>query len=1056
MSIKTWREEFEEPGSEYRGAPFWAWNGRLDPEELRRQIRVMHRMGLGGFFMHSRVGLDTHYLSEEWFECVEACIDEAEKLDMRAWLYDEDRWPSGAAGGLVTQDPRYRARHVVVTEHVSVAGVGWDASTVAMFTGHVKGAAVTGLKPIAKGKKPGRLTRGRTLLVFRVESQACSDEYNGYTYLDTMNHEAVQRFITVTHEAYRREIGDRFGKRVPGIFTDEPHSAGMRMRPDEGPPSVPWTEALPKVFKQRYGYDLTAHLPELFYDVDGHDHSQARYHYHECRTFLFVDAFGRQIGDWCEKHGLLHTGHLLWEDTLRQQTLLVGDCMRFYEYMQAPGMDLLTEHYRLHDTAKQVTSVARQFGRRWRLTETYGCTGWDFSFEGHKSLGDWQAALGINLRCQHLSLYTMQGEAKRDYPASIHYQSPWWEVYSRVEDYFARLNVVLSRGQEVRDVLLLHPVESMWLLLRKETKEVQEEIRAFEETMQKLRDRLLAENIDFDYGNEEILSRHARIDRKAKDARFVVGEATYKVVVVPLMLTMRTTTLEQLEAFRAVGGQVVFVGAPASYLDAVETERVREFAAQCDRVALSGRRLAPLLAERGRRVSITGPDGTKQLASTLYQLRKDDEAYYLFVCNTGHSRGQHGFGVPDDSMVRDRRTSLEDVRISGFEGCAGRPVELDAETGSSWAVDADRSGKGWIIKTSLPPAGSRLFMIPRKSGRSRRPRRPEYTVKRSNVLENHEWDIILSENNLLVLDCPRYRIEGGPWRGPEEILHTDRKVRAQLGLRPRGGQMIQPWARPVNAKSKTVTVDLIYSFDVTVVPSGACFVGVECPDTMTLAVNGDRLSMDADSGWWCDRSLRRIPLDPNLLRTGTNELRVTCRYDEQHPGLEYVYILGPFGVRVAGRDVRLVAEPTTLRIGDWVRQGFPFYAGSLSYVRSIHARLKADERLFVQIPEYRGSAVRILVNGHVAGIVAWDPPEVDITDYLEQGKGRLQIEVIGHRRNSHGPLHYFEKWPSWTGPDQFVSEGTEWTDDYQLVPCGLMKDPVLLVKIPRPSNLVTV
>ncbi|MCK4276744.1 MAG: hypothetical protein KAX78_09530, partial [Phycisphaerae bacterium] len=107
-------DEFRHPGSEYRGAPFWAWNGKLEPEELRRQIRQMHHMGLGGFFMHSRVGLDTAYLSDEWFQCVSACIDEAEKLDMQAWLYDEDRWPSGAAGGLVTKDVCYRQRRLQV------------------------------------------------------------------------------------------------------------------------------------------------------------------------------------------------------------------------------------------------------------------------------------------------------------------------------------------------------------------------------------------------------------------------------------------------------------------------------------------------------------------------------------------------------------------------------------------------------------------------------------------------------------------------------------------------------------------------------------------------------------------------------------------------------------------------------------------------------------------------------------------------------------------------------------------------------------------------------
>ena len=51
--------DFSQPSALYRGKPFWAWNGKLDPQELRRQIRIMHRMGLGGFFMHSRIGLQT-------------------------------------------------------------------------------------------------------------------------------------------------------------------------------------------------------------------------------------------------------------------------------------------------------------------------------------------------------------------------------------------------------------------------------------------------------------------------------------------------------------------------------------------------------------------------------------------------------------------------------------------------------------------------------------------------------------------------------------------------------------------------------------------------------------------------------------------------------------------------------------------------------------------------------------------------------------------------------------------------------------------------------------
>ncbi len=96
-----------EPGAARRGKPFWAWNGELCAEEIRRQVNVMKEMGFGGFFMHSRAGLRTEYLGNEWMDMVETAVDEAEKLGMEAWLYDEDRWPSGSAGGLVTEDSRF-------------------------------------------------------------------------------------------------------------------------------------------------------------------------------------------------------------------------------------------------------------------------------------------------------------------------------------------------------------------------------------------------------------------------------------------------------------------------------------------------------------------------------------------------------------------------------------------------------------------------------------------------------------------------------------------------------------------------------------------------------------------------------------------------------------------------------------------------------------------------------------------------------------------------------------------------------------------------------------
>ena len=102
------KELFQNPTSEYRGAPFWAWNASLNPEELEEQIEIFREMGFGGFHMHVRQGLETPYLSEEFMDAIQCCVEKAKKEEMLAWLYDEDRWPSGYAGGFVTKQKKYR------------------------------------------------------------------------------------------------------------------------------------------------------------------------------------------------------------------------------------------------------------------------------------------------------------------------------------------------------------------------------------------------------------------------------------------------------------------------------------------------------------------------------------------------------------------------------------------------------------------------------------------------------------------------------------------------------------------------------------------------------------------------------------------------------------------------------------------------------------------------------------------------------------------------------------------------------------------------------------
>lgn len=100
------RQEFKSPGIKYRSRPFWAWNGELSGQELYRQLDVLKEMGFGGAFIHSRVGLETEYMGREWMELVDRCLAYGREIGLEMWIYDEDRWPSGTAGGAVTREKR--------------------------------------------------------------------------------------------------------------------------------------------------------------------------------------------------------------------------------------------------------------------------------------------------------------------------------------------------------------------------------------------------------------------------------------------------------------------------------------------------------------------------------------------------------------------------------------------------------------------------------------------------------------------------------------------------------------------------------------------------------------------------------------------------------------------------------------------------------------------------------------------------------------------------------------------------------------------------------------
>ena len=1011
--MKKMLANFRDPGAEFRGAPFWAWNAKLDPEELVRQIRIFKEMGLGGFFMHARIGLNTPYLSDEWFRCIHACVNEAKKLGMIANLYDEDRWPSGGAGSIVTRDDRYKMRFLVyeILNNVQESKAGGD--TLAWFTASVTGEVDHPIvRQVRRIQDPENFSpRGsRRLLRFARVLGPASTWFNGATYLDTLNPDAVKKFVEVTHETYRKEVGKEFGKTIKAIFSDEPsfwHSGPEK--------SLSWTDAIPARYKELYQEDITDVLPEIFF-TSVKKVSTARHRFYSIITDFFVQAFSKTVGEWCDKNGIRMTGHIFEEDTLAHAVNEVGSPMRFYEYMQMPGIDMLTEHWCIFNTIKQCTSMARQFGKKWRLTETYGCTGWDFPFAGHKSQGDMQYALGINFRCQHLAWYSAEAEAKRDYPASISYQSSWWNKYSLVEDYFARLGAVLSEGEEVRDLLVIHPIESAWM--RFDLFRDDRGLKTRDKQFLSITNTLLEQKLDFDFGEEEILSRHGSV----KAEKLHVNLASYRAVLIPELDTIRRTTLDLLADFVKAGGTVVYLGKVPEYLDGVPSHIPAKIYRKFKSATLADavKRLAPV----ARRVSVEDEAG-KQIQPILVRLADTGKSFTVFLSNYGKSFPADPF---NEKMIRERVLTFDHTKVSFRVPQRGNVYKLDPQTGKIYAVSAKYQDGAYVLNTSFGAWESQLYIITEEKLKAE----PLPLLPALNKLEKlprNGWDYEMDEDNVLVLDKANWRVNGVFGGKEQYILFIDDKLREMLGKTPRNGSMIQPWLRDHTPPEKTLDLELTYNFQIKDVPETDCQLALEHPEFYQIMLNGTALKNDEILRWWVDRSLQCLNIPCSVLQKGRNTLTLRSKYHEKLPGLEAIFLLGQFGVM---NDI-LTKLPKQLMTGSWTEQGLPSYAGNITYSRTVQV---PDGGRVLEFAKWRGVLLGVTINDGEEQLLPWPPYRVE----LPAGEIQLKITVYGSRRNAFGPFYCENPWPAWTGPGEFKKIVMA---QRQIVPCGLLTAPEL-------------
>lgn len=1008
---------FANPPAIDRGAPFWAWNGPLEKEQLFAQLATFKRMGLGGAHLHPRTGLATPYMSEAFLDLVQACAEESDRLGLLTWLYDEDRWPSGFGGGLAVEEKAHWCRHLRLTRTRPLPGEARPTPVhhgaplpqtervfVAAWALMVEGDLLSHTRQLAE---EGELREEEIALYAYLEIAPATTWFNNRQYVDSLNPQAMRRFLDVTHEAYAARFRKRFGRSMPAIFTDEPLFRGqgrLRGPDDEADCQMPWTDTLPESYAAAYDEELLELLPRVLFDCADGSHTRPRWRFWNHLTDRFVQAFAAQLGAWCGEHGLALTGHMMAEGSLADQTRWTGETMRSLRHFQLPGIDMLCDSVE-YATAKQAQSISRQTGAPGVLSELYGVTNWDFPFAGHKRQGDWQAALGVTTRVHHLTWYQMGGESKRDYPASFGQHVPWADRYPVIEEHFARLNAALRSGNPRCRVAMIHPIESYWVAHGPDaSKALREELS---DRFTDLLTWLLESLLDVDLISEATLPELCPIPA---DDRLRVGEMSYEVIVVPPTVTLRSTTLDRIEAFARQGGTVIGFGRQPTLLDGEPSARLMDAVAGWSWRAPSRESLCAALTP-WRDVDLLCL-AREPCAGVVHQLRElPGGEQILFVCRV------------------DKRCACPPARLR----LRGEWLldQLDTATGERAPLPGATVVDGWTEWPVELHVADHLLVHARPGIPADIPSVSSPWQRAMRLPPPHA--VVREERNVLLLDRAAWRIDEGDWQAEEDVLRVDNLARKSVGLPYRHGNIAQPWV--VTPPPPAHRVTLRYALHADAALGGVC-LALEQAAEAQLTLDGAPVRA-RPHGWWLDTAFETVALGE--LPAGDHTLEVTWPFGEG-TGLEACYLLGDFSVRASGVEARLGAPSPHMTWGDIAPQGLAFYGGNVTY--RCRVALPDAARRALSIPSFSGALCTVRAEGRELGPVFREPWRLELPDTL-RGSVELEITCYGNRFNTFGQLHNTVPDYGWWGPASWRTTGDAWCDDYLLRPMGVLEAPVI-------------
>lgn len=1004
-------EKFVNPTNIYRSHPFYSINDLLDSAEIYNQVADFKKAGFGGFYLHSRDGLLTTYLGDDWWKVISAATQSALANDLNVMYYDEDKWPSGFGGGIIPKmNPEFRAKSLVRLKKDT---------------------------PLPNGCKV--LKEDERYCYVEHTAQMGNPKFNGTAYVDLMNPEAVRKFIEVSYQPYIEKYAKVQKHHQLNIFSDEPHIHARyfdRGTPHEGIYS--YSPYVRKRFQEENGYDIFDKI-ELLFEEKG-DWRNVRLKYYRAVAGQFEESYTKQIAEFCAQNNVRYTGHYLGEEKLQKVRNRIGNSMWHYRNMQVPGMDNLglSISGRLI-TARALTSVANQYDTPFRMSELFGISGQNMNFEDRKWIAGWHAVMGVNHFIQHLTLYSMKGLRKRDYPPTFSYHQPYWQYNKKIEDYLGCLSYMTTIGQYQPQILVLYPMETVYA----EGDSDAEINNSFYKLLQKMQ----SLNYDYDLGEEDILSKKAHVE----GGIFVVGAMQYEAVILPRMHTMRASTIQLLNEFIAQGGVVYQTNDFPTMVDGVENEAAfSNLKSKVIKTSLND--LEQELAAHIVPNVIIKNDGDK----IFTQSRTVDEGQLLHLYNTDHV----------NSITAKVKAELMDESMVVWNPSVAKCFRLVADEDGFFEINIDPSSSIFITSGDLSDDAPEIidtYQLP---------------AEKTTVIElKDNWQAKRENPNSWTLDFASYSIDGGKtFSQPEPVIGIVERLSDQIF----SGNLQLKYAFQVDEKIPELKV---------------C---IEDPTIFNeIRINGQLLSFN-DNEWFIDHAFKVANIS-ELYHVGNNEIYFNLNFQPKQleseeaakrygSEIESIYLLGDFKLKTD--DPQITFETQRNQTGDFIRRpaygfteysiitedhqfsgnltfdGYPFYAGAFTLTNTFNIkRVDDDASYFVKFPNTEAIAMELSINGTLVDTLVWAPFEADITEYAKRGNNSISVKMVNSLRNLLGPHHQQRAELTRTGPYSFSGTGgfpdpggdknwydlrkrsepmRLWTDTYYHIPFGFVNSPVII------------